>query len=140
MNIKNYIEKKTKLVNVDCPLTHTFSEGVYHREIFMPKGTFIIGHKHNTTHLNIISKGKAKVWMDGIVEVIEAPYTFESKAGVRKILFIEEDMLWATVHVTSETDIETLENMLVDKHSADTLTLDDIKKIVKEDLLCQWHG
>lgn len=134
MNVKKYIEEETSLDNVDCPLVHTFSEGVYHREIFMPKGTFIIGHKHNTTHLNIVTKGKAKVWMDGVVKVIEAPCTFESKAGVRKILFIEEDMLWATIHVTNETDIETLENTLVDKESSNTLTLEDIKYIAKEEL------
>lgn len=97
------------------PLTHRFSNGVYSREIFMPKGQIIVGHVHNTRHLNIVLSGKARVWDGKSVRVITAPFTFESEAGVRKVLYIEEDMLWQTIHVTEETDVLVLEDTLIDK-------------------------
>lgn len=103
----------------ELPLTHTFSDGVYAREIFMPKGMVVIGHVHNTKHLNIISTGKAIVYMEGKVHEITAPFTFESNAGVRKMLYILEDMFWTTIHVTDETDIDTLEEVLVDRKASE---------------------
>lgn len=105
------------------PLTHTFSDGIYAREIFMPKGMYVVGHIHNTTHLNIISTGKALLYMNGDLSEIEAPFTFESKAGTRKVLYIIEDMFWTTVHVTNETNIDTLENTLVDTKFSDDIDI-----------------
>ena len=105
------------------PLTHVFSDGVYAREIFMPKGMLIIGHVHNTTHLNIVSTGEALVYMNGEMHKVTAPYTFESKADTRKVLFILEDMFWTTIHKTEETDIDVLENTLIDKSASENLTV-----------------
>jgi hypothetical protein len=51
--------------------------------------------------------------MGGKVEWIEGPCTFVSAAGVRKVLFILEDMEWTTVHPTGETDLPKLEELLV---------------------------
>ena len=100
---------------VDCPLKHHFSPGVYMREITMPAGSIILGHEHITKHLNIISKGSCRL-LDietGEVTILEAPYTFESEAGVRKLLYIIEECVWSTVHVTEETDLDTLEEELI---------------------------
>lgn len=108
----------------ELPLTHTFSDGIYAREIFMPKGMIVIGHVHNTTHLNIVSTGSAYVMdSEGRVSKITAPFTFESKAGVRKILYILEDMFWTTIHNTDETDITILENTLVDKSASEDVDI-----------------
>ena len=113
----------------ELPLTHTFSDGVYAREIFMPKGMFVVGHVHNTTHLNIVSTGKALVMIDGEMVEITTPYTFESKAGTRKVLYILEDMFWTTIHTTNETNIEILEDRLVDKKASDGV---DLNLLIKE--------
>jgi hypothetical protein len=121
--------KAIDIIEGELPLTHTFSDGVYAREIFMPKGMVVIGHVHNTTHLNIVSTGKALVYMNDIVVEITAPFTFESKAGTRKVLYILEDMFWTTIHVTDEVDIETLKESLVDKKASSCLevNIDKIK-------------
>jgi hypothetical protein len=37
-----------------------------------------------------------------------------SKAGVQKVLYILTDMTWQTVHVTDETDLEKLEELLIE--------------------------
>lgn len=105
----------TSLSKPICPLKHTFSDGVYIREITMPTGAVILGHKHNTRHMNIISKG-ACILVDietGELTDIIAPYTFESDVGVRKLLYIIEECVWTTIHATDETDIDILESTLV---------------------------
>jgi hypothetical protein len=97
--------------DIECTTKHHFSDGVYVREITMPTGSVILGAEHTTTHFNIISKG-ACILLDldeGTRTEIIAPCTFESKAGVRKLLYIVEECVWSTVHVTNETDVEKLE-------------------------------
>ena len=97
---------------VSIPLTHLFAPGVYWREVLMPKDTFVIGHRHLTEHFNVILTGKARVMMDGVIHDIVAPCVIKSDPGVRKVLYIVEDMRWATVHPTNETDMERLRGSL----------------------------
>ena len=120
---------------VDCPVVHHFSPGVYVREITMPKDSVIVGHKHKTKHLNIISKGSCiLVDLDTKDKThIEAPCTFESEAGVRKVLYIVEECVWSTVHVTEETDIDKIEEIVIDKSN---IWIEHNK--VKE--VSRWHG
>lgn len=100
---------------LDVPLHHAFAPNVYLRQVTMPKGAVIIGHQHKTEHFNIVLCGKATVFMEGEIQDIVAPAIFKSSANVRKVLFIHETMIWATVHPTTETNIEKLEEELVVK-------------------------
>jgi len=126
-----------KQPQVDCPVRHLFAPGIYIREIFMPavkpKGTFVIGCEHKTQHFNIILTGRARVMMDGVVYVKEAPDCFISGPGVRKILLIEEDMIWQTIHAnpTDESNILTLEKSLVtDKPSWHQHEIDAAREVL----------
>lgn len=105
--------KAGELVEADCPVTHRFTPGCYLREIFMPKGTRIIGKIHATEHFNIILKGKVTVITAEGSEYFEAPCTFVSKAGVQKIVVMHEDCIWQTVHVTNSTDLEVIEKEVI---------------------------
>ena len=102
-----------ELQSQDCPVTHRFTKGCYLREILMPAGTRIIGKIHATEHFNILLTGKVTVVTAEGSEYIEAPYTFVSKAGVQKVVFIHEDCLWQTVHVTDKTNIEEIEKEVI---------------------------
>lgn len=106
------------LPQVELPLTHRFAPGIYLREISMPADTIVIGHEHKTEHFNIVLTGRALVLIDGETHTITAPCTFISKPGVRKTLYIIEDMRWQTVHPTEETDLEKLEALLIRKSDA----------------------
>ena len=104
-----------KYDQIECPVKHYFAPNVYIREIFMPAGTVVIGKIHRTEHFNIIEKGRCAIRHDdGIVEILQAPLTFVSKAGVQKVLYIEEDTVWKTVHCTTETDVDKLEELLIE--------------------------
>lgn len=111
--VKRIIGAISQQEQVPCPLKHHFAPGVYIREIFMPAGTIVIGKIHRTEHFNIIHRGKAYlIDEDGSVEL--GPSTFVSKAGVQKTLYIEEDTVWSTVHLTDLRDLEALEAQLIE--------------------------
>lgn len=99
----------------ECPLKHYFAPGVYIREIFMPAGSIVIGKIHKTEHFNIIQQGKLKILHDDYTNtVLTAPHTFVSKPGIQKVLYILEDTVWSTVHLTEERDLERLEAALIE--------------------------
>ena len=117
LNENNEVQVYTK--EVDCPVKHGFSNGVYLREIFMPQGSYVVGKEHTTQHFNIILKGSAYVMMNDDILFITAPTTFVSEPGTRKVLYIIEDMIWQTVHPTEETDVDVLEETLVNDVEVD---------------------
>lgn len=97
----------TNLPLVECPLKHTFVPGMYIREIFMPKGSLITSLIHKTEHPFFILKGSAKVkitqdeWQE-----LSAPYSGITYPGTRRILYIEEDCIWVTVHRTEVEPVD----------------------------------
>lgn len=101
---------------IEMPVTHRFAPGLYLREIFMPAGTFVIGNEHNSEHFNIVTEGMANVLMTGgeIAETIMAPACFKTRPGVRKVLYILEDMRFITVHANPDDcqDVVALEERL----------------------------
>lgn len=80
----------------------------------MPKGAFVVGKLHATEHPNIISQGDCSVWtaQDG-VQRLKAPAIWISKPGVKKALYIHEDTIWTTCHVTDQTNLIELEKELI---------------------------
>jgi hypothetical protein len=79
--------------------------------------------------------------MDGVVEEIIAPAVFKSGVNVRKVLYIREDMRWATLHPTDETDLLELEQLLItksdtwQKHASDLLALNALVNSERKELM-----
>jgi len=110
------LEQLKALPQVECPLEHHFSDGIYLRQITMPAGIFVLGKKHKTRHLNVVLKGVVEIRTgENEVATITAPCTFESFEGVQKTLHIIEECVWQTIHLNPENieDIPTLEDRLV---------------------------
>ena len=113
--IEQVEERLLDFPQLEMPLTHRFAPGVYLREIFMPAGSIVIGHRHKTEHFNLVLTGRLNVMINGVVEHLTAPCVFKSGVDVRKVLFIIEDTRWVTVHPTDETDLGKLEDLLIIK-------------------------
>jgi hypothetical protein len=110
----DYIKRKSDLVidsiekellesglTYDCPLEHKFVDGLYIRTIYMPKGLFCTSLIHNTNHPYFILKGDVSVISEvGGIETLKAPFVGETKKGTRRVLRINEDTIWVTVHKT----------------------------------------
>ena len=95
------------------PLKHWLAPGVYAREIHLPAGTVVVGKIHRHRHFNIISKGRITCYTEFGLETHNAPSSFISEPGTKRVVYTHEDAIWTTIHSTptDETDIPTLEDM-----------------------------
>jgi hypothetical protein len=98
---------------VDIKPVHHFAKGLYAREIFIPKGTLLTGLIHREEHLNIVSKGEISVLTEQGPQRIKAPCTIVSKPGTKRVGYAHEDTVWITVHATTETEVEKIDESLV---------------------------
>ncbi len=98
-----------------CPLKHTFVDGAYVREIFMPKGLLITSKIHKVLHPYFVMKGKCAVVTEDSIEKIEAPHYGVTPPGTKRAIYIYEDTVWITVHVTDETDLDRIEEQIIAK-------------------------
>jgi hypothetical protein len=107
----------------DCTLTHTFTPihdeygcGTYARQMFIPKGTLIVGKIHRHQHLNFIMQGKVSVATEFGKKVFEAPCVFVSEVGLKRAVYAEENTIWVTVHSTKligEENLAAIEDELI---------------------------
>lgn len=130
------------LPQIELSTSHHHSVGTYVREIFMPAGSVVVGKEHATRHTNIICKGKCTVWtVDGkwVYDATKAPISFESMAGVKKVLYMHTDVIWMTVHPTDETNQDRIEQLFIKPEEQGSLfpELDNIP-LSLEDL--RWLG
>lgn len=124
-----------EMPQIDCPLNHSFTKNLYTRTILMPSGSLIVSKIHKTEHPFIVSKGVAYVKVnDGVWDRIEAPYLGITQPGTRRVLVIESDCIWSTMHVIEDDEnpkgmdddcmksaIEKIENRIIEKHETDCL-------------------
>lgn len=94
------------------PLFHKFAEGVYTREIHIPKGHVIVGKLHNHECMVYMIKGKVLVADENGVRMVEAPCQFVSAEGIKRIGFVIEDVVWIDIHHTKKTTVEEAEEEL----------------------------
>jgi hypothetical protein len=105
--------KMRKMEQVELPVKHYFSLGVYARELFIPKGVILTGKIHKYEQLNILLKGDISVLIEGELKRIQAPYIVVSPPGTKRIAYAHEDTIWLTVHGTYETDLAKIEEYFV---------------------------
>lgn len=88
---------------LSCQLVHTFTPGMYSRQITMPKDSLILSEIHLTEHQFIISKGIACVKInEKDWDILEAPYHGITKPGTCRLLGITEECIWTTFHPATE--------------------------------------
>ena len=121
------IELENKIINLDhkdvikgdskvCPLKHSFSDGIYVREITIPAGMVIIGKIHKHDHPNFLLKGEVVVITEeGGKEELKAPCSMISKPGTKRILYAKTELVWTTVHLnpTNTQDLKELEEEII---------------------------
>jgi hypothetical protein len=102
-----------------CPLQHYFADGMYVRQITIPKGTLIIGKIHKHSHPNFLLKGDVTFATEDGVMRVQGPMGMISPAGTKRAVYAHEDTVWATVHATSETDLDKIEEEVIAKSFAE---------------------
>ncbi len=112
-----------KDIGDQCVLTHYFTPihpeyrcAAYARQIFLPRGSLVIGKVHRSEHLNFIMKGEASVNTEFGKKYFKAPCVFISEAGLKRAVRAIEDTLWVTVHLTKynrEEDLDKIEDEVI---------------------------
>lgn len=100
------------------PLKHTFTDGIYIRQMSMKKDSFVIGkiHKHNhvwfllTGHIVVVDEN------DSVEHV--APCYVEAPAGSKRVIYANEDSIWVNIHAnpTNTQDLQELEDLIIAKN------------------------
>ena len=116
-----------------APLKHTFADGIYIREIFLPKGVLATGKIHKHCHPSFLLSGDVSVITEnGGVERLKAPVSMISPAGTKRIVYAHEDSVWITVHCNPDDlrDLKQLEDLIIAK------SYDELPAAILGEILC----
>lgn len=105
--------QKLGTFEVDLGTVHHFSDGLYSKEMRIPKGYIALSHSHKYSHLSILSKGKVIVKTDDFTKEYESPACLEIKAGIHHSIEALEDCVWYCIHATNETDADKIDKVLI---------------------------
>ena len=100
---------------IDLGTQHYFSDGLYAKEMHIPKGYAAGMHKHEYSHLSILSKGRVFVRTDEYNKEYVAPACINLQAGINHTIEALEDATWFCIHATEETDINKIDEVLIQK-------------------------
>lgn len=110
LDIEHYI---LQCPQVETPIRHYFSPGIYAREMFIPAGTVLTGAVHKTEHISLFV-GDITVLTDGGMQRLTGHHTFVSKPGAKRVGYAHADTWCTGFFATEKTDIAELENDLVE--------------------------
>ena len=97
------------------PLKHTFCEGFYLREISARACQFLISKIHKFDHPYFLMEGECCVLTEEGPIRIKAPYYGITKAGTKRVVYVNSHIKWVTVHATESTDLEKIEEEIIAK-------------------------
>lgn len=96
------------------PLKHSFSEGVYIREMFMPQGGLVIGKLYKISHTWFLLSGELEVATDEGNEYYIGPCYINAPEGTKRVLHAVSDVIFVNVYPNPDniTDTDKLEEIL----------------------------
>lgn len=134
MGIEGSIDHHTQEMEEVFPTTHHIANGLYTREVFMPKGACVISYVHKQDHPSFLLKGELSILNDaGEIQRLKAPMTVHTSVGTQRIAVIHEDTTWVCVY---KTDKKTVEEAEKDVYTTDFRELPE-HVISNKKLLCQ---
>jgi len=101
------------LIELDLQTQHHFSDGLYAKQMVLPKDHFAITHAHKYDHLSILASGKVVVDVNGLRTEYVAPACINILADQNHSIIALEDSVWFCVHATDETDADSVDEVLI---------------------------
>ena len=116
------------------PVKHHLRDGLYTREVFMPKGSLVVSYIHLTNHPSFFMSGEMSILLDdGAVKRIKAPMVVQTEVGTQRVAYMHEDCVWNCVYRVNAKTIERAEQEV---YTEDYLDLPQ-HVILNKKLLCQ---
>ena len=104
-----------KLPQLALDTQHFFVKGMYARQITIPAGTTLVGKVHKSEHFFMLLKGDMTLWTEEGMRRVQAPYVACAKPGIKRVGLAHADSVCINVHTTELTDLEQIEEQLVEK-------------------------
>lgn len=98
-----------KQKQIEIPVRHDFSPGVYARTITIPADTLLTGRVHLFEQLNILSGGEISVLTHEGMKRVSAPFIVVSPPGTKRIAYAHTECTWTTILATEEKDPDLIE-------------------------------
>lgn len=134
MTVNGAVEAGTEGMQELFPVKHHIKDGLYTREIFMPKGSLVVSFIHKQNHPSFFMKGEMSVLLDtGEVVRLKAPMVVQTDIGTQRVAYMHEDVVWVCVY---KTDKETIEEAEKEVYTLDYMELPEAV-VLKQKLLCQ---
>ena len=117
LTVNGAIKHGDREMEENFPLKHHIEDGLYTREVFMPKGSLVISFIHKQNHPSFFLSGEMSILKDtGEVERIKAPMKVMTEIGTQRVAYMHEDCVWVCVY---KTDKETVEEAEKDIYTED---------------------
>jgi len=98
-----------------APIKHAFADGVYIRQMDMPKGNMVVGAIHKHLHVWFLLTGHVTVATEDTTEDYIAPCYIISTPGVKRVILANEDSIFVNIHKnpSNTKDLDKLEKEIV---------------------------
>jgi len=99
-----------EMTQVDPPLDHYFTDGLYGRRIYCPANITIVTKVHLSNHITIALKGTCTVVDEnGVRKEVSAPGMWVTNAGAQRAIYCHDEVEWVTVHATNKETVPEVE-------------------------------
>lgn len=108
--IDGAVKHHTDEMEEQFPTKHNLENGLYTREVLMPKGSLVVSFIHKQNHPSFFLKGEMSILDDkGNIKRIKAPMSINTEVGTQRVAYMHEDCTWACVYRTDAKNIEEAE-------------------------------
>lgn len=99
------------------PLKHSVVDGLYIREIFVPKNTLFVSKLFKQDHASFLLLGELSILTEKGIMRVKAPFHMITKIGTKRVVYVHEDCIWVTVHPNKNNliNLERLEEEIIAK-------------------------
>jgi hypothetical protein len=102
-----------ELQGAETPLTHYHTKDLYGRRIIVPAGCLFTTRVHKTDHIAVALRGRITMLnAEGESQEITAPDMFVTPAGTHRVVYVHEEVEFATIHHCEEQDDDNVVELL----------------------------
>ena len=130
-NLEKAIPQNLPTYDIDALTEHHFCEGLYARELFIPKGGVIVGKRHAKQNFFLLVKGDMTVSTASGMKRIKAPFMAVTQPGDKRVGYAHEDSITMNFHANPDdcADLKLLEERYI---SPEALVYLEVKQIGEE--------
>ena len=102
-----------ELGSAETPLTHYHTKELYGRRIIVPAGCLFTTRVHKTDHISVAFRGRITMLnAEGEAQEVTAPDMFITPAGTHRVVYVHEEVEFATIHHCEEQDDDNVVELL----------------------------